>query len=109
MDWWKIFSKSVGSTIGLTIIFPIVQIALSYLGVAWYAPLPPPALGKSFWGVPWGFVSRIVYPNAPYTIEWNYLVYDLVFWFIISFIYYSIRLRKKSQPSPDIKKETAEN
>jgi len=96
MDWPKIFSKSIGSAIGLTILFPILQIALWYLGIAWLAPLPPPVLGKSFWGVPWGFVSRVVYPNAPYTVEWPFLIYDLVFWFVISFIYCSIRFRKRS-------------
>jgi len=109
MDWPKIFSKSIGSTIGVTILFPVVQIAIGYLGVAWYAPLPPAALGKSFWGVPWGFVSRIVYPNAPYMIEWNYLIYDLIFWFVISFIYYSIRLWKKSQPLANTERETVKN
>jgi hypothetical protein len=97
MDWWKIVSKSVALAIGLTVLFPIIQIAIGYLGVAWVAPLPAPLLGKSYWGVPWGFVGRVVYPNAPYTIEWNYLIYDLIFWFAVSFMYYSIKLRKKPQ------------
>jgi hypothetical protein len=73
MDWWKAVSKSVGSTIPLTLVFPIIQIALGYLGIVWLAPLPPALLGKTYWGVPWGFVSRVVYPDVPYTIEWNYL------------------------------------
>ncbi len=96
MDWWKVVSKSVGSAICLTLVFPIVQIALGYLGVEWLAPLPPALVGKTYWGVPWGFVSRVVYPDAPYTIEWNYLIYDLIFWFVIGFIYYSIRFRKRT-------------
>jgi hypothetical protein len=96
MEWWKVISKSLRSAIGLTIVFPVVQIALEYVGIEWLAPLPPPLLGKSYWGVPWGLVSRVVYPSAKYTIEWNYLVYDMVFWFIIAFIYHSIRLRKRS-------------
>ena len=96
MNWLKIFSSSIGLAIGLAILFPIVQIGIGYFGVAWVAPLPPPSLGKTFWGVPWGFVSRVVYPNAPYVIEWNYLIYDLVFWFLVSFAYYSIKFRKKS-------------
>lgn len=96
MEWWKVISKSLRSAIGLTTVFPVVQIALGYVGIEWLAPLPPPLLGKSYWGVPWGLVSRVVYPSAPYTIEWDYLVYDMVFWFIIAFIYHSIRLRKRS-------------
>jgi hypothetical protein len=93
---WERFSRSFGSAIAATILFPIMQIAIGYLGIVWLAPLPPAALGKSFWGVPWGFVSRVVYPNAPYLIEWNYLIYDLVFWFVAFFVYYSLRLRRKS-------------
>ena len=52
---------------------------------------------KNVLGLPWGFVSRVVYPSAPYVIEWDYLIYDLIFWFIVSFVYYSIRFRKKPQ------------
>ncbi len=95
LDWWKVISSSVGLAVTVTVVFAVVQIVLGYLGVAWFAPLPTPLLGKTYWGVPWGFVSRVVYPSAPYVIEWDYLIYDLIFWFIVSFVYYSIRLRKK--------------
>ena len=96
MDLGRIISKTVGLAVFLTIIFPLVQIGIGYLGIAWFAPLPPQALGKTFWGVPWGLVGRVVYPNAPYTIEWNYLIYDLIFWVALSFVYYSIKYRKRS-------------
>jgi hypothetical protein len=95
LDWWKVISSSVGLAVTVTVVFAVVQIVLGYLGVAWFAPLPTPLLGKTYWGVPWGFVSRVVYPSSPYVIEWDYLIYDLIFWFIVSFIYYSIRFRKK--------------
>ena len=95
MDWLKIFSKSVGLAIGIMILFPIAQLGVKYFGVVWLAPLPPSTLGISYWGVPWGYVTRIVYPEAPYVIEWSYLVYDLIFWFIVSFVYYSIKARTK--------------
>jgi hypothetical protein len=95
MDWLKIFSKSVGSAIGITILFPLLQLGIMYFGVVWLAPLPPPAAGISYWGVPWGYVTKILYPAAPYVIEWSYLVYDLIFWFILSFVYYSIKARRK--------------
>jgi hypothetical protein len=95
MDWLKVFSKSVILTIAWTILFPIVQIGIGYLGILWFAPLPRSLLGKEYWGLPWGFVSRMVNASHPYVVEWNYLIYDLVFWFILSFIYYSFRFRKR--------------
>ena len=95
MDWLKIFSKSLGLAIGIMILFPIVQIGIKYLGIVWLAPLPPSTPGISYWGVPWGYVTKAVSAEAPYVIEWSYLIYDLIFWFIISFIYYSIRARRK--------------
>jgi len=99
MDWLKIFSRSLGLAIGIMILFPILQLGIKYLGVVWLAPLPPSTLGIargiSYWGVPWGYVTRVEYPEAPYVIEWSYLVYDLIFWFVVSFVYYSIRARRK--------------
>jgi hypothetical protein len=95
MDWFKIFSKSLALTIGLNILFPIVQIGIKYFGVIWTALLPSSNAGMSYWGVPWGYVTKAGTAEAPYVIEWSYLVYDLLFWFVISFIYYSIKARRK--------------
>ncbi len=95
MDWFKVFSKSLGLTIGLTILFPVVQIVIKYFGVVWSAPLPTSTIGMSYWGIPWGFVTKAGSTEALYVIEWSYLVYDLIFWFVISFIYYSIKARRK--------------
>ena len=97
MDWFKNFSKSLLLTIGLTIFFPLLQIFVAYLGVVWSAPIPSPSPGVSFWGVPWGSVSKVVHPSSPYVVEWEYLVYDLAFWFVISFLYYSVKSRRRSQ------------
>jgi hypothetical protein len=95
MDWFRIFSKSLALTIALTILFPVVQIAIKYFGVVWFAPLPPSAAGMSYWGVPWGYVTKAGTVEVPYLIEWSYLVYDLTFWFVISFVYYSVKGRRK--------------
>ncbi|MBS7622210.1 hypothetical protein KEJ39_00850 [Candidatus Bathyarchaeota archaeon] len=96
MDWLKIFSKSLGSTIGIMIVFPILQLVMKYFGVVWPAPLPPSTPRTSYWGVPWGYVTRTVDIEAPYVIDWSYLIYDLIFWFLISFVYYSLKARTTS-------------
>jgi len=96
MDWLKIFSKSLGLAIIIIILFPMLQLGIKYIGVVWLAPLPPSTSGISYWGVPWGYVTRVSSLEAPFVIEWSYLVYDLIFWFVLSFVYYTMKARRKS-------------
>jgi len=91
MDWGKIVVRSIVSSIIITLSLGLLQLLVTLAGVGWFALLPPHALGKSFWGLPYGWLSQIVYPNAPYMIESAYLLYDIVIWFVISLVVIALR------------------
>lgn len=91
MDWFKIVLKSIVTSILITVILGLVQLGFTYFGVGWFALLPPHSLGTSFWGLPYGWLSMVIYPNAPYMIESEYLIYDIIIWFIISLAIMALR------------------
>ena len=51
-------------------------------------------LGVGYWGyfLPW--LSKVVYPDAPYAINWLYFFIDVGIWFGISFAVIKLVLKK---------------
>ena len=93
MEWYKPVIRSIISAIIITIILGLIQLGITSLGVGWFALLPSQTVGVSFWGFPYGWLKRLVYPNASFEIVSLYLLYDIIAWFIISFVIMLLKRR----------------
>ena len=96
MDWGKIVIRSIVASIVITIILGILQLGLTLAGLSWFALFPPHALGASFWGLPFGWLKRIITPETGYEIDSLYLVYDIIVWFVIVLIISALRARART-------------
>ena len=91
MDWGKIVVRSIITSIVITVLLGILQLILTTGGISWFAIYPPHALGASFWGLPYGWLKKIIHPEAGFQIESLYLIYDVIIWFIIALAVITIR------------------
>jgi len=62
-------------------------------------PLSYVLLGVVLRGLPFAWISQVIYPGAPVKIEYDGLALDVVFWALVFYIgYYCIFKRRQFSP-----------